>query len=631
MNLDASVFGLFLQASLRGVALMAVLMGFRLVLRRQLPAAFWSAGWVVVALVWLVPIAWPAGWSPANLYRHRPRIEPAEHLTRPATTPLPTVETQIRAASPLPATATQGMVARVALDWCTLGWLTGFALLAGARLVAGWRFSGQIARTARPTADRVNLAAVQVARELGIKSMPELVTTSLVDSPALFGIVRPRLLLPGDIAEQLGDAELRWVMLHELGHHRRRDLWSLGLLQFAAALHWFNPLAWLALRLSREDTELACDEFVVRRAGEGGAAAYGDVLLRLAGMPAQRALLPSVVGIAESRRRLRWRLTLIMAAVPTGRVRAALGVAMLGSLAVVGFTKEATGEAASPAAAQPLAALGQEPKAPPTKPVHFLVDQPISPNPGRARALEWEKSVRLELRAIGEVGGEPVALVDVDDEPMLTNTMRGFQSLRVQRIEMEAKRLVLVGLDGQERVLTLEHPREIKFPRVDPAMMLTPEGQARRQERVASPGGYLPMPMVMSWSKLNREAKEEILLNYLRLGELVQIFTTGRQGTTATSGFLFERQLQEQREQARKRFVASLTPEQLVEYKQSALPAVRIDQTSFKLADAGARRQEAILHHERLMASLTKEQLALFEAYSGQRSKSAMPLPSVGH
>jgi hypothetical protein len=58
-----------------------------------------------------------------------------------------------------------------------------------------------------------------------------------------------------------------------------------------------------------------------------------------------------------------------------------------------------------------------------------------------AEAIKWEENVRLELRALGEVGGVPVALVDVNGEPTLVCKQSGLLSLRVEAMDLTAKRI----------------------------------------------------------------------------------------------------------------------------------------------------------------------------------------------
>ena len=80
-----------------------------------------------------------------------------------------------------------------------------------------------------------------------------------VGSPAVYGVFRPRIVLPASCE----DRDLRYVLQHERAHIRGRDnLWRL-LAFFAAAIHWFNPFSWVFLKVFLSDLELACDERAV--------------------------------------------------------------------------------------------------------------------------------------------------------------------------------------------------------------------------------------------------------------------------------------------------------------------------------------------------------------------------------
>lgn len=84
-----------------------------------------------------------------------------------------------------------------------------------------------------------------------------------VISPAVYGIIRPRIVLPITWA----DRDLDLVLLHEQTHIRRGDnLWRM-LAFVIVALHWFNPVAWIFLKLLLTDLELACDEGVLVKIG----------------------------------------------------------------------------------------------------------------------------------------------------------------------------------------------------------------------------------------------------------------------------------------------------------------------------------------------------------------------------
>ena len=94
-------------------------------------------------------------------------------------------------------------------------------------------------------------------------------------SPAVYGIIKPRIVLPKSYADK--DNEL--VLLHEQTHIRRGDnLWRMIAFLIVAA-HWFNPLAWVFLKLYLADLELSCDECVLVKLGDSRAKEYAHFLL----------------------------------------------------------------------------------------------------------------------------------------------------------------------------------------------------------------------------------------------------------------------------------------------------------------------------------------------------------------
>ena len=98
-----------------------------------------------------------------------------------------------------------------------------------------------------------------------------------IPSPFVLGLVRPVIYLPSD----LNEGERDYILLHERTHIRRFDHVTRGLAWLAAAVHWFNPLVWLAFYLAGRDMEMSCDEAVLRKMGREIRADYSASLLRL--------------------------------------------------------------------------------------------------------------------------------------------------------------------------------------------------------------------------------------------------------------------------------------------------------------------------------------------------------------
>ena len=122
----------------------------------------------------------------------------------------------------------------------------------------------------------------------GVDAPIPVYTAAHLTSPCLFGVFKPAVYVTPGAAES--PEALRHVLAHELTHYAHRDhIWSL-LRCLALALHWYNPLVWLAVWLSKGDGELACDEGAVARLGEGERVPYGRTLVD---MVAQRSPRPA--------------------------------------------------------------------------------------------------------------------------------------------------------------------------------------------------------------------------------------------------------------------------------------------------------------------------------------------------
>ena len=99
-----------------------------------------------------------------------------------------------------------------------------------------------------------------------------------IQSPFVVGLFRPKIYLPCN----LGDREQEYIILHEQHHIRRLDHILKALAFLALAIHWFNPLVWLAFILAGRDMEMSCDEAVIRKVGGDVRADYSASLLTLA-------------------------------------------------------------------------------------------------------------------------------------------------------------------------------------------------------------------------------------------------------------------------------------------------------------------------------------------------------------
>jgi beta-lactamase regulating signal transducer with metallopeptidase domain len=146
--------------------------------------------------------------------------------------------------------------------WLAAVWAAGTTLVL-LRSLAGHLAARRLARAAHATESPTWLSARHAAAmALVLPDGVALARSETITSPMTVGVLRARVLLPA-AAEAWSPARLRAVLIHELGHVRRRDnLIQLGA-QLACALYWWNPLAWLAAARLQREREHACDDLVL--------------------------------------------------------------------------------------------------------------------------------------------------------------------------------------------------------------------------------------------------------------------------------------------------------------------------------------------------------------------------------
>lgn len=189
------------------------------------------------------------------------------------------------ASQPAPATLPNATLSKPAPNpvnlpaWALALWLA-VAFLSIAPFIAGIIAVARLRRRANTFADSdLQALATCLAQTLAMKRPARLLRAPTGAMPMATGFLRPAVFLPED-ALAWTEEKRRVVLLHELAHVKRRDCLTHAIARTATALHWFNPLAWLALRQLRIEREHACDDLVLA-AGERPSA-YAENLLEIA-------------------------------------------------------------------------------------------------------------------------------------------------------------------------------------------------------------------------------------------------------------------------------------------------------------------------------------------------------------
>jgi len=173
-------------------------------------------------------------------------------------------------------------------------WLAGIVVMAGYFACNAIRLRRFFRRAERPTSGPLHELFKDTRRRYGIHANVPLLVSREILTPGIAGIFRPRVVLPEGCARELSPAELRCVFLHELTHLRRGDMFVHHILLALCYAHWYNPIAWLALRQFRCAMEKACDAEVVGSRSLASPRQYGLALLQV--LQRSRGACPSPAG-----------------------------------------------------------------------------------------------------------------------------------------------------------------------------------------------------------------------------------------------------------------------------------------------------------------------------------------------
>jgi bla regulator protein blaR1 len=176
-------------------------------------------------------------------------------------------------------------------------WIVGAAALLAGWWIR-WRRVQRAVRTAAPLDRGREVDALRrVEAVSGVSRSMPLVSTDASAEPGVFGILRPVLLWPPRISEQLSDAQIETVLAHEVSHVRRRDNLVALLHMAVQAAFWFHPLVWwIGARLD-DERERACDEAVLDLGSDPEA--YAESILTACRLSVD-APVPCVSGVTGS-------------------------------------------------------------------------------------------------------------------------------------------------------------------------------------------------------------------------------------------------------------------------------------------------------------------------------------------
>lgn len=286
-----------LTASLLSTGLMALIVLLQQILKERLIPGWSCLLWGLVLVRLLVP------WSPESRFSIMPRLFPVDSAQA------------IWQEASSGAQGLQGAVVHASVTpdriW-TFIWLAGAAACAAHTLWSSWRFARRMDRFISPVQDPDTLALFAECRvALNVRRPVGLVTGAAGTSPALYGLLKPRVIIPAPLLTALDSEKLRHIMLHELAHAKRHDIALNWLMRLVLSIHWFNPVLWYAAGRLRQDQEMASDAMALNCLAPERRLSYGYTLIHMLEVAAQPSRHASNVYLTGSAKQLQRRIKMI--------------------------------------------------------------------------------------------------------------------------------------------------------------------------------------------------------------------------------------------------------------------------------------------------------------------------------
>lgn len=258
-----------------------ILIGLLLLLRRsvRIPARVQYALWLLVALRLLLPVEIGVPALPMEQTK-RPAAQPTVSWREAGERTL-LRESLLAERNERPTSGATSQVGRDPSPMALLKaiWLTGAAALTLYTAVSNARFRRHLRRArVRGLTESERYLYMRLCKALSIARPPRVGVYEPLSSSCLYGILRPRIALSLDAAQEQNLAD---VLTHELCHYRQADpIWT-ALRGTCMCLYWFHPLVWLGAQASIRDGEAACDAHAVAGRSIEGIVRYGHTLLRM--------------------------------------------------------------------------------------------------------------------------------------------------------------------------------------------------------------------------------------------------------------------------------------------------------------------------------------------------------------
>lgn len=230
-------------------------------------------------------------------------------------------------------------------------WLLGVFVLLW-RLGNAWVRTKQLIRFAYPAGSTIQEVLDKAQVHANYYSKIEVLITDHLKAPAATGMIKQKILLPSWCVEELSIDEMYCVVLHELTHLKKKDIWVQLAAHSVSIAHWFNPLVALALGKLEVYREMACDqqsiELLAKSNINNAYALYGNVIIKVATHCSEQSqpATPIFVGrfVDSDKHKIKQRIAMLVQKKPRRVISSWVATIVVMLIVAVGYTSAQTAD-----------------------------------------------------------------------------------------------------------------------------------------------------------------------------------------------------------------------------------------------------------------------------------------------
>ncbi|MDS1030039.1 M56 family metallopeptidase [Bacillota bacterium LX-D] len=305
------IFKIVFMTSLYASFVGLIIIFFKWILKDRISSEWHYIIWVVLILKLIVPFG-PE--SAVSLFNAVPIVAQNTNLTQ-ATEQFHKSTAVMQQENPHALTAwkvqdTSLSIITIVERYMPYFWLFGAILLSIWLLYINYSLNRKIKKRGIIASESINLIFEECKNRMGVKRNIQIIRQDVIDTPALFGVFKPKILLSPAILN-LNDKDISYILLHELAHYKRKDLLANYLLLVLQIIHWFNPVIWYCFKRIRQDMEVAADQRVLAVLEGGEQKEYGKTLLVVLESFSLPSLAPRLIGMIDDRKNMERRIRMI--------------------------------------------------------------------------------------------------------------------------------------------------------------------------------------------------------------------------------------------------------------------------------------------------------------------------------